>query len=339
MQWPNFEFPKDLKQEIEDIEERGYLRDLQRNAVKSRVGLMFSLYFAEPWKNSARQGLLDVLSDYLHHFGQEATHYQYAGQKKLRRYKWPGLPPGYEEATDATEHDMVSMFVQRRDLKNTDDPTDTLYLGFGTPIDNFVRKTAVVKFHIPIKWLDEPDYIAQFVTRCAGYTHAIHGSGGLGALSTPGLETSTQAYWLPWLQTYPALEYDDSGGYISEASSVAFEKKDDSWRLARASNWLTILGNDLIQRIGGRHVIEYQMIDGMQIYDYDGGIVIRASERPTLGDAANGGIPEGYRVTARIIKPVRFEGYEYGVIQSPPGYADGKEEGAKLTLDWLRRFD
>ncbi len=339
MNWPNFDFPTDLQENSEDIGARGVLVDRNSGKVKSRVGLMFSLYFAEPWTRAARQGLLDVLTEYLKEFGRDATHYQYAGQKRLRKYTWPGLPPGYDEAIDATEHDRVHMFVQCRNPDSSDDPTDTLYMGMGDPVDDIRTRSSGVKFYLPIKWLEEPDYVAGFVTRCAGYVHAIHGSGGLGALSSPGLELSTKAYWLPWLQAYPALEYDSSGSYLARVSGVPDAELDSAWRLARASNWLTIVGNDLVACVGGRQAIEDQLIPGMKLYDYAGGVIIRASERPVLGNAANGGIPDGYRVAARIIKPVRFEGYGYGVIQSPPGYADGKEAGVRLTLDWLRRFD
>jgi hypothetical protein len=81
------------------------------------------------------------------------------------------------------------------------------------------------------------------------------------------------------------------------------------------------------------------MTPGMSIIPFDKGIVIRASEPPALGTPETGGIPEGYRTAARIIKPIRFESYRYGVIQTPPGGADGKDAGVWVTLDWLRRFD
>ena len=72
----------------------------------------------------------------------------------------------------------------------------------------------------------------------------------------------------------------------------------------------------------------------MELAPVGKGLLVRACALPSLGDAANGGLPEGYRTIARIIKPIRFEGYKFGVIKEP-----FLVKGPEVTLQWLRRFD
>ena len=72
----------------------------------------------------------------------------------------------------------------------------------------------------------------------------------------------------------------------------------------------------------------------MSLIPFACGVVVRACELPALGDEATGGIPDGYRTAARIIKPIRFEGYRFGVIKEP-----FPVDGPEIKLQWIRRFD
>ncbi|MBL3576287.1 DUF3396 domain-containing protein [Rhodovulum sulfidophilum] len=72
---------------------------------------------------------------------------------------------------------------------------------------------------------------------------------------------------------------------------------------------------------------------------FRGGAIIRESDKPALGNKASGGVPEGYRTAARIIKPIRFEGYKRGIIKTPRERGYSREQDLQVTLDWVRRFD
>lgn len=86
-------------------------------------------------------------------------------------------------------------------------------------------------------------------------------------------------------------------------------------------------------RVGRTKAINSR-VPRIQLIPCGQGVLIRTSELPTLGDAANVGIPDGYRTIASIIKPIRFEGYQFGVIKEPIPV-----KGPEVTLQWLRRFD
>jgi hypothetical protein len=102
----------------------------------------------------------------------------------------------------------------------------------------------------------------------------------------------------------------------------------------RSSNWLTLLGNNNVEALGGVKSIRDKLTPEMALLPFDGGILVRASEMPALGNPDMSGIPEGYFTIARIIKPIRFEGYKYNVLKAP-----FRNKNAAVTLSWIRRFD
>ncbi|MBL3561126.1 type VI immunity family protein [Rhodovulum sulfidophilum] len=161
---------------------------------------------------------------------------------------------------------------------------------------------------------------------------ALHGSFGFGVLGTPGSETSTEAYWFPWLSAYPAVDQGSLGVYWAASRRGGHE-------LPFTSNWLTFLGDANIARLGGKGIIRADLRDQMALLPFSGGAAIRAYDVPALGNKASGGVPEGYRTAARIIKPIRFEGYKRGIIKTPREWGYSREQDLQVTLDWVRRFD
>ena len=218
--------------------------------------------------------------------------------------------------------------MQGFDPKNDDDPSHALFMGLGTGTADPRSALSGVKMHFPMRCLEAPDELFEFIQRAADSLGALHGTCGLAALSTPGTDISTDAYWLPWLLSYPALDYDDMGGFRVEADNAASLSP-------RTTNWLTILGTCHAEAIDtGRFAA-----DGVETAEYSDGRIFRASQGPVLGNAATGGIPEGYRTVAREVAPIRFEGYRFGIIKAPKSMDLSQDERRKLTLDWLRRFD
>jgi hypothetical protein len=53
--------PSDLRSEPKDIEARGVLRDKRRQKIRSRVGVLLSLYFERGWEQSKRSAILQCL--------------------------------------------------------------------------------------------------------------------------------------------------------------------------------------------------------------------------------------------------------------------------------------
>jgi hypothetical protein len=321
-------FPTDLKLDPKDIEERGTLRDDVVHNIRSRVGILLSIYFLEGWRGEKRKALLTNLQEYLYHFADNVTHYQVGEERRYRQWDGNGLPEPYLHLDQIKDTETLAYSMRHLNLKESDDPELFRIFAFGFSRSNVTRPLSGLKAHFPPSFVfSNPDRFVELVRVWSERLGAIHGSAGLGALSVPGSETSEDAYYYPWLMQYPALEYDAMGSYWSETRKGGYERP-------RSSNWLTILGRDNAFELGGVPKIQARFTSGMSLEYYDGGIVIRAGKLPALGDQATGGIPEAYRTVARIIKPIRFEGYKWGVIKEP-----FPVEGPEVTLEWIRRFD
>ncbi|MFT4133512.1 type VI immunity family protein [Labrys sp. (in: a-proteobacteria)] len=330
------EYPFDLKLNPRDIEERGVLRAGSGHAIRSRVGILLSIYFLEGWRREKRQALFENLKDYLSLFGDKITHFHPAGDgnnKRMRRYKGI-IPEEFIKITTLSKTDTAYLFVKHVDMAETDDPSLYMFMAFGHE-EGTRNPLSGMKVHFPPSFVFEnPDRYVELVARWCDRLSAIHGSSGLGVLSRPGAEMMEDAYHYPWLMHYSGLEYDAMGDYWAECSEGGYEQP-------RSSNWLTILGSANIDALGGDEVmIRKKLTPDIEVRRYSGGVVLRAGKLPVLGTAETGGIPKTYQTVARFIKPIRFEGYRYNIMKLPRPMLDlDREVRLQVTLNWLRRFD
>ncbi|NTJ61199.1 DUF3396 domain-containing protein [Agrobacterium rhizogenes] len=331
------EYPQDLKLDPKDIEERGVLRSGSKHNIRSRVGILLSIYFLDGWKKEKRQALLDSLQDYLAVFTDKITHFQPYGDgnsKRMQRYKGVGIPEDFTSIGDLGSSETAYLFFKHVDMAETDDPSFYLFMAFGHE-KGTRRPLSGLKVYFPPSFVfEDPDRYVAFVTRWCDRLGAIHGSSGLGALSRPGVELMEDAYYYPWLMQYPGLEYDAMGTYWSECSEGGYERP-------RSSNWLTILGSASVDALGGEDtMIRERLTPDIDVKRYSDGVVLRAGKLPILGTAETGGIPKTYQTVARFIQPIRFEDYQYGILKLPRAMQDLDDEAyLAYTLNWLRRFD
>jgi hypothetical protein len=324
------DIPVDLTLNAEDIEQRGVLRLPRTRLIASRVGVLLSIYFLEGWRKDKRKGLMQCLQDYLEFFEKDIEYYQVGNERSMRRYKGGGLPGPYRNYADLDESQKLYFaIVGQTPPKESDDPSLWMAMGFGFDKTDIRRPLSALKVHFPPSFVfSDPSRFAELIGQWSERLGAIHGSCGLGTLSVPGRETMGGAYYYPWLMQYPALEYDAMGDYFSES------QYDEGYKWPRSSNWLTVLGEANVEALGGTAAIKDKLSPGMDLLPFDGGILVRASEMPALGNPDMSGIPEGYFTIARIIKPIRFEGYKYNVLKAP-----FRNKNAAVTLSWIRRFD
>jgi hypothetical protein len=128
----------------------------------------------------------------------------------------------------------------------------------------------------------------------------------------------------PGLDIYAPMEFSD------EAEGV-FDR-------IKCVNWLTVLGEALLEDLGGIDVLEPALKPaGCTLYPYPGGVVIQAGEAPRLGVIEVPGASElldPYRKVAFLTKRVRFMDYkDYLFRVAPP--LNGPDEARK----WVSRFD
>lgn len=93
-------------------------------------------------------------------------------------------------------------------------------------------------------------------------------------------------------------------------------------------NWLTVLGDGLCDRLGGRESVKGALASPVRVYDLDAGLLLRTGDLPALGDT-NRDVPLGeYEAVNRVVRSLRLSNHR----QIPGMSMDQTEE-------WFARFD
>ncbi len=132
---------------------------------------------------------------------------------------------------------------------------------------------------------------------------------------------------LPALKRFPGLDFSDPNVFQVEAA------RSDGLHI-KSINWLTILSDKIVGRLGGRQALEAKLGSSCPVFDFNSGVIVQAGEEPQLKDNNRGILLDDYRRVSGALKMVRFEDYKLGLIALPEAYDDMEE-----TLSWIRRFD
>ena len=96
-------------------------------------------------------------------------------------------------------------------------------------------------------------------------------------------------------------------------------------------SWLTLVGDRLLNKIGGRDGLREKFTSDIKIHDLDHGVIIQAGPKPTLGDVKAGDDISYYRRVSRVLEPIRF---------APEALRrSGVVGGRNKTRRWIARFD
>ncbi|MFJ2620643.1 type VI immunity family protein [Glutamicibacter sp. NPDC087344] len=181
--------------------------------------------------------------------------------------------------------------------------------------------------------LSNPQDYVQLVARWAQALRPHYGTAGLALVDQAGMAHHRGGAALPWLHRYPGLDCAPFNLQPKPARYVAV-------------NWLTVIGEPVIQALGGEEQIRSLLalasdtrgVEHPEILRYDGGMVIRASELPLLGDRSTADVPGPYRAVNAALRTARFEEYPQGPnihLIDAPRTSDRRQ----ATLNWVRRFD
>lgn len=113
---------------------------------------------------------------------------------------------------------------------------------------------------------------------------------GISPVCEPAQAAAMTPFLLPHLRRFPGLHPLPSLDGTSAAPAVSV-------------NWLTILDEEQVARIGGPEQLAALGKD-YPIYDYPGGHMIQAGPRPELGDSDKGDIPRFYGNVQELLRPL-----------------------------------
>jgi len=98
-------------------------------------------------------------------------------------------------------------------------------------------------------------------------------------------------------------------------------------------NWLTILSYPFLEELGGRPAIDHLTSKNIDVIDTKYGVILKAGDKPQIGDVNRGKLPEEYRLVYNVIKPLQ----ERAVERCTPFDLATPDEYER-TQNWYRRF-
>ncbi|UJB32708.1 type VI immunity family protein [Chromobacterium sp. Beijing] len=165
--------------------------------------------------------------------------------------------------------------------------------------------------------------LVQFVCNALS---PVHGYGGLSPV-------------LPYdFDRYLPNEYELAQRFIGlDVDSMSFSAgAHELQNHIKGANWLTILGSQFIQKLGGETSLRAQLASWPNIVlsTYPGGLIIQAGEYPDLG-APEDGAPISYVAVNHVVKPIRTT--EPGSLHYHLPQQNGFDKSE--TVSWYARFD
>lgn len=310
--------PQDLDQLLTVETDKGVL---------FKICLGVALFFTGSQQEEKRQAVLDILADYRDLVGDQltwTTNPTTGRWKKLKGFdsyitpfdwlpsygpgEWEFVYHGGQRRSDADAHGFVVLGV----LKDE----DLSYLHCQFPIDFFIER----EHKLP-----------ALVKRWCERLKPEHGYSGFWLGQSYGYAREDEAKILEYKfgQRFPGLQ-------INKFTTHSLNLH----RGPKGVDWLTILSDQWLERLGGVEQVKEQMGE-LPMLEYNGGAILRAGPMPQLGDNENPEVNTAltdYRRVAELIEPIRIQ--DHPGIHSPllPRNRHEKYFNEAEYQTWLARF-
>jgi Protein of unknown function (DUF3396) len=316
-------------EEPEDWLDRVAILGNKDRYVTGRIGLSLELYFETALSRERNLALLSILQEYSAFIGSDLKYYVKQNEDQRGVIKQGTFP---DPIVQSAQNDPV------------DDGFDVLMYGYVNGYDNNTRgpfsievyqreklreaRLSYLYAHFPIR--DKDDRInharvEKFLVSWSGLVRARCGLAGF-AIIPEHISGQDDRYLFPFLKRFPGLDYANASSFSS--------KVHDKPRGVKTVNWLNYIDDEFEAKLGGREAIKRNLGAKAVIIETPSGIVLKAGEKPLLGDANEGVFPDGYQALAESLRPILFTEYEGGLFRTPEPMDDLDE-----THKWLKRFD
>lgn len=184
-----------------------------------------------------------------------------------------------------------------------------------------------LKLVVPLSFLKDVEGSQRFndwLLYLVNQTGADHGYAGLTAVLPYDFDLYLPAEY-ELAKQYPGLEVD------TQPQSLCLYLAD----AIKGVNWYTVISHRFVERLGGQTELRRKLegCAGVECFDYDNGLVIRAGALPELGTPEKP--PAAYVAVNRILKPLRITNPQSLHYYSP--YNNMFDETSSER--WYARFD
>jgi hypothetical protein len=308
-------------EDLSNIEKILVLREEDGN-VGLRIGLIFTGYFRGGYQLPVRQAVLEAMAQWLALVSGHVTWAQNPKTENWRRFQ-PEMPTALAQWLIAKPSDEGWTLALHGGERNID-ASAIFFRALGSP-DWAPKKLNHVTCGLPLTWFaDHPGRFPEFCKKLCAILRPLSGYGGIGFATANGdmLATRFEAATLQIAQHFPGIEVD-------EPVVHALDIGDD----IKGVNWITVLGEALVARFGGRDKLAAALAPPAGLLPYEGGMIVQSGPRPMLGDAAAGRTPRDYVAVNRALKALRAP--DARAFHHAGAGRFGREE----SLAWLARFD
>jgi hypothetical protein len=312
MNIPERIFPKDFDH-INIIDDEGLL--------VACLGIVITLYIEEPYHQSIRMGSVECIEEYIELVKPYLRWVSLMGNR-IKNFRKTQLAPisaqisqldpmdyfemilsGAEKVEMANHYNLVALLRGKRKFKRMGFLTATLPFGF-------LEKQPT-------------GFLQKLVVCWCNRLKAFHGYAGFAIMRSVDYAYAEKAepYLHPMVKRFPGMEIDMPSSHLQYCTDGI-----------KGINWLTILSNIFLERLGGKINLKAKLGDEFPFYDYKGGTVIQAGPYPQIGDMDQNNIPLHYQKLYRQVRPIQAE-YPDILIETPQGI-----DAQEFAQEWLKRF-
>ncbi len=313
----------------------------------ARMVLQLNLYIKDAWTTEVRTRVADVARDFVDRF-REFIGFTYTFDPTGEFYGVNPLGMAMKNEPEefllrrTAEGEEALLSYLDVEADNEAGEVDFFFVSSGELYETMRDYSGLLQIALPMRaFNDRVESVSGYYVDICKKLKPLHGSAGFG-LTTPAYRGTTRTLavngeYHQAATTFPCLEHNAQEDGINNPQHRTRENGLNEW--LRTTGWMTVVGDPLLEKIGGRDTVAETLIgESIEVRSYEGGLAILAGENPVLGYEGHGPIPPAYGTIARLLKPVRCEFTQPSMLFSPTAYTTYEERDFAFRA-WRERFD
>lgn len=310
------------------------------------VGFQATFIFRPPYSMEWHRNLMLTLQEYYDLTKEHLRSALMLGAARpslIKNYKGRDNPNYFLDRFDAhlAKHEKKSGHkLDRPEEPGLWSAPDIFSAGHYTAFLGLVRtpRLGFASFSFPMSFVaaQGPESALEYTLRLCQRLKPYHGRAGLAGITAAGYRVNISGsgrYFYSPGQRYPGLDFNSLNFWCTDRGGGI-----------HSVNWLTFAADGLLEQAGGRQ----RFLDAakpLEAFPYDGGVLIKAGEKPELGDAEQDMPLPAYTAAYELFKPIVSEpalNIFEGVIHDGP-YGSSKPFGdpdlmLAKSKAWPHRF-
>jgi hypothetical protein len=294
-----------------------------------RIGLLATMFIAEPWTRPVREAVADAAEEYIRQFREHLRWAQHPKTGHMHAIEKGRVP--FPRDWLPQHKDTKSWFFGFHGGEHEHSAAEFQVSALGP--DAVGKDPGYFQMYLPLTWFgNHPDTLQDFVLNFAKRLRSLSGYAGIGVLEPLSIYAREpfQSTVRQIAERFPGLEIEDCPGHLNHVGEGI-----------KGVNWLTLLGDRWIHEIGGVDYLHVRLGDDFKLTPYDGGLLIQglliqAGPKPQIGDVTANRWPRHYVTLAKVLKPIQIKKHYPFHFGDPMGSARMDSEA---SIAWIFRFD